>query len=339
MKKKLNFWIITELTDVNGSFVLRRLGCSRPLATSSFRLQACGLRTFYCVGKKKGYLQVYRSFQFYLHTSGVSKNNIKLNPLFVTGFIDGEGCFGVNVQRSPLYRTGFQIQLFFCINLHEKDKPLLEQIKNLFSVGSIYKHGSKSSRFIVQSIKDMRVIIDHFDQYPLITDKWADYQLLKQIFNKILSKEHLTLEGLGKIVSIKASMNLGLSYDLKVVFPNIVPAPCGRPLVENKKIQDPHWLAGFTSAEGCFFVSLTKSKTHSLGIQVKLEFKLTQHSRDENLMKSLINFFECGGIYKKRETFNFQVTKFDDITQKIIPFFQKYSIRGVKAEDFKDFIR
>ena len=56
--------------------------CEPSLATSSFRLQACGLRTFYCVGamEKKGYLQVYRRFQFYLHTSGVSKNNIKLNP-------------------------------------------------------------------------------------------------------------------------------------------------------------------------------------------------------------------------------------------------------------------
>ena len=65
--------------------------CEPSLATSSFRLQAYGLRTFYFVEYKKGYLQLYRRFQFYFHTSGVSKNNIKLNPGFVSGFIDGEG--------------------------------------------------------------------------------------------------------------------------------------------------------------------------------------------------------------------------------------------------------
>jgi len=33
----------------------------------------------------------------------------------------------------------------------------------------------------------------------------------------------------------------------------------------------------------------------------------------------------------------FHVTKFSDITEKIIPFFHKYSIVGVKALDFADF--
>ena len=33
----------------------------------------------------------------------------------------------------------------------------------------------------------------------------------------------------------------------------------------------------------------------------------------------------------------FKVTKFDHISHKIIPFFQKYKIKGVKAKDFNDF--
>ena len=43
--------------------------------------------------------------------------------------------------------------------------------------------------------------------------------------------------GLLKIVSIKASMNQGLSSQLKDAFPNIVPA--ARPLILNQKIKDP----------------------------------------------------------------------------------------------------
>ena len=63
-------------------------------------------------------------------------------------------------------------------------------------------------------------------------------------------------------------------------------------------------------------IIIKASKTHSLGMQVILKFQLTQHSRDEQLMKSLIKFFDCGNIYKDRNAFNFQVRKFGDITQK-----------------------
>jgi hypothetical protein len=52
------------------------------------------------------------------------------------------------------------------------------------------------------------------------------------------SKEHLTLEGLHKIVAIKSSLNLGLSDDLKTAFSNIV--EINRPLINNQEILDPY---------------------------------------------------------------------------------------------------
>ena len=65
-------------------------------------------------------------------------------------------------------------------------------------------------------------------------------------------------------------------------------------------------------------------------------FQLTQHIRDEQLMRNLIEYLDCGNLYKKRETFEFIVTKFTDIFYKIIPFFNKYKIEGVKSKDFND---
>lgn len=71
----------------------------------------------------------------------------------------------------------------------------------------------------------MRVIINHFDKYPLITQKFAaDYLLFKQSVALIENKQHLTMEGLTKLVSLKASLNLGLPENLQESFPNIVPA-------------------------------------------------------------------------------------------------------------------
>ena len=102
-------------------------------------------------------------------------------------------------------------------------------------------------------------------------------------------------------------MNRGLSDELKAVFTNITPVV--RPLVQNLPILDPHWLAGFVSGEGCFFINTFKSKTR-LGMSIKLTFILTQHARDELLMRSLIEYYGCGNIYKTENAVRYRVEKF-----------------------------
>jgi hypothetical protein len=54
----------------------------------------------------------------------------------------------------------------------------------------------------------------------------------------IIRKEHLTQKGLIAIVNIRASINLGLSDELKEAFPNTVPVK--RPTVVDQVIRDPH---------------------------------------------------------------------------------------------------
>ena len=83
-------------------------------------------------------------------------------------------------------------------------------------------------------------------------------------------------------------------------------------------------------------VKITASKTHSVCFQVQLVFEITQDKRDVKLMQSLISLFHCGSLYKNRESFYFLVTKLEYLILKIIPFFQKYRIHGVKALDFAD---
>jgi hypothetical protein len=94
-------------------------------------------------------------------------------------------------------------------------------------VGGIYRDGN-CFQYRVESIKDLPIVIKFFDEHPLITKKHADYFLLKLAINLVLNKEHLNMEGLKKIVAIKASMNKGQSSKLKDAFPNILPVE--RPL-------------------------------------------------------------------------------------------------------------
>jgi LAGLIDADG endonuclease len=226
----------------------------------------------------------------------------------------------------------------FIIRLHKRDRAVLELIKSsLLDVGSITDQDDKATTFRVGSIDKLEVIINHFDKYPLITQKLADYLLFRQAFELIKNKEHLTPEGLNKLVSIRASMNKGLSDHLKVALPYVTLAQ--RPLVKLPLQIERQWLAGFAEGEACFSITINTSKSHKLGFVVYLRFRITQHSRDVLLIDSLVNSFGCGKVEQdpRGSAVTFVVQKISDITEKIIPFFDKYPLQGIKAKDFEDF--
>ena len=129
-------------------------------------------------------------------------------------------------------------------------------------------------------------------------------------------------------------MNLGLSKSLQAAFQDIIPIP--RPVFHNLNI-GPEWLAGFASAEGCFFINIFNSPTHKLKAGVQLEFSLSQHSRDELLMKSLIEIFKCGNVQMYNDACYYRIGNLSGITENIIPLFKKYPILGEKSKDFSDF--
>lgn len=276
-------------------------------------------------------------YRFYT-TLTIQSEIRKLDPWFLTGFSDAEGCFIISIWKNNKMKTGWSVNPLFQIGLHGKDIILLQQIQSYLGVGNISRKTDGSCLYSVGSIKDLEeVVIKHFDKYPLITEKYADYHLFKMVIKLIKNKEDLKSEGLRKIIAIRASLNWGLTSILKAAFLNIIPVPrLGRSLLD---IKHPNWIAGFTSGEGCFFVSIMNSVTHSLGIRVKLTFQITQNGRDEQLMRFLIKYFDCGNIYKRQEAFDYKVTKVDDLVDKIIPFLNKYPVIGVKSEDFKDFCK
>jgi hypothetical protein len=145
------------------------------------------------------------------------------------------------------------------------------------------------------------------------------------------NQEHLTDLGFQKILNIRASLNLGLSKGLRVAFPKT--KPVARSLVVSQEIPSPSWVAGFVSGEGSFYVAESRAR----GLNVRLRFIVSQDSRDENLMKSLISYFGCGRCQKaKTGMVYFYVTKFSDNKAKIQPFFKLVQLAGIKAKDFED---
>lgn len=111
----------------------------------------------------------------------------------------------------------------------------------------------------------------------------------------------MSMEGIKKIVAIKASMNRGILSDkLRIAFPNVKPAQKGTEFTLEIPNGYDQWVAGFSSAEGCFSVVVCESPTCRLGFEVRLEFILSQHTRDERLMICFEQFFKCGKYYPNK---------------------------------------
>ena len=151
-------------------------------------------------------------------------------------------------------------------------------------------------------------------------------------------KEHLKLDGLTKIIAIRASLNLGLSSTLKENFSDII--QIGRPVLKELDIPNYNWLVGFSEGEGSFSIGLSKSELYKTGYKVSLSFSISQHNNDIYLMKKIAKYINCGIVYESKDSnqyVTFRVNKLLDIVSKILPLFSKYSLQGSKKLDFEDF--
>jgi hypothetical protein len=166
-------------------------------------------------------------------------------------------------------------------------------------------------------------------------------ELFKQARELMLNQKHLTMEGLAKIVNIKASMNFGTLPEIVLsLFPSIEPVK--RPKRTNVDIKDPYWVIGFVEGEGMFFVNIYKRKDSVLGEGVKLVFKITQDRRNSELLGKFISFFTAGKVYQQSPSVkvsDFMITGLADLTRYVIPLFLAHPLEGAKKKDYEDFLK
>lgn len=64
-----------------------------------------------------------------------------LDPWFVTGFSDAEGCFMISVRENPASMLGLSVVVCFQISLHVKDRAILNSIEAFFGGIGLNKQG------------------------------------------------------------------------------------------------------------------------------------------------------------------------------------------------------
>lgn len=134
---------------------------------------------------------------------------------YVVGLTDGEGCFHVNIGKYPAYRSGFRIQMHFHLKMQEKDRPLLEKIKNTLQCGEVYFQKEKRAnhcqcyRYTVSSQQEiLNNIIPFFTKYPLQSvTKHKSFKIFCKIAILVKKGEHTTEKGITKIQLLKLQMN------------------------------------------------------------------------------------------------------------------------------------
>jgi hypothetical protein len=139
---------------------------------------------------------------------------------WVTGFVDGEGCFSIGLVRQPHrvnrvgYRTGYQLTHEFVVTQGAKSVQCLEALRTYFGVGAVYvntrydNHHEALYRFVVRKRSDLRdVVIPFFREYPLRTAKAADFDKFAYCVEQMDMGRHLTKTGLADLVEIVETMN------------------------------------------------------------------------------------------------------------------------------------
>lgn len=279
-----------------------------------------------------------------VHFGDSKKGEDKLDPNWVTGFVDAEGCFSVIIEipegpASPVPSAKkWKVRISFEINLHEKDKDILYKIQSFFGVGAVYhRPDRKKSVYRVTNVTYIKnVIIPHFANYPLVSKKGIDFLLWSKVVEIILNKDHLTKEGFLKILSYYASINKGVSKKVVNIYPNIIPSD--KPIIGLPVNLNPQWVSGFTAGDGGFSIYVRPAKDYVLGEKVYCRFHIAQHSKDFELMKLFIKFFGCGKVDVRSNIStprcDYIVQDTSSLVEKIISHFDLYPVLNLKDQDF-----
>ena len=122
---------------------------------------------------------------------------------YITGFVDGEGCFHVSFSFRKERHDKLEIRPSFSISQNQRSTEVLNVIQRYFQCGYIRRSVRDSTlKYEVRSLTDLeRIIIPHFEKYQLQTSKQADFVHFAEIV-KILranrsidrTKESLIIE-------------------------------------------------------------------------------------------------------------------------------------------------
>lgn len=138
------------------------------------------------------------------------KNNKDLREQLLSwlaGFIEAEGCFKIKPKYRGNKETVHSIYFEFEIHLHIDDLATLNYICNILGIGKVYTRGNSCS-YIIGNTKEIKVLLEILDKYPLNGVKRLDYLDFKEAFLLYSNRKgNLTSNLTNEIINLKNNMN------------------------------------------------------------------------------------------------------------------------------------
>ena len=139
---------------------------------------------------------------------GVPNATQRLDPNWISGFIDGEGCFHIGISKHPELRFGHQILPELTVVQHKRDLDLLYRIRSAMNCGVVRRNHGERYCWRVRDSKNLaEVIIPFFERYKLKSKKRIEFLKFAKVVRMMIKKEHLTQEGFEKISKLASTMN------------------------------------------------------------------------------------------------------------------------------------
>jgi len=106
------------------------------------------------------------------------------------------------------------------------------------------------------------------------------------------------------------------------------------------------YVAGFIDGEGCFTIVISKHSTKRLGLDARLHFQIELRCDDIEILQHIQETLDCGYIYHLnyekygwKPHVELKVSSFREITEKLIPFLEKYPLRAKKRLSYQKFLQ
>ena len=137
---------------------------------------------------------------------------MKLDPQWIAGFVDGEGCFHVGINPHKEMTAGYQVLPEFTVVQHQRDVQVLQALKSYFGCGVVRSNHGDRMAYRVRGLKDLNErIVPFFIEHPLKTKKNVEFIKFRRILNLMQKGVHLTADGIDEIRRIASQMNRGSS--------------------------------------------------------------------------------------------------------------------------------
>jgi LAGLIDADG DNA endonuclease family protein len=135
---------------------------------------------------------------------------MKLDAQWITGFVDGEGCFHVGINPHAEMTARFQVLPEFTVVQHKRDVQILYALKSYFDCGVVRVNNGDRMAYRVRGIQHLlERIVPFFVRHPLKTSKNVDFIKFRRVLLLMQAGLHLDREGIEQIRTIAKEMNRG----------------------------------------------------------------------------------------------------------------------------------